>query len=170
MVYGTMSAFCTLCQMTGESGDFSSCILLPHFVGSRFSSPISFIYLIPSPLSVHLHLSPKPFLLSSSQISLHRYHSLFSSTLPFSSDTWIPSPLSLNLLFHLILPSSRVSFLPYRTLRVWDMVDGKLQHTVAPPTLRECTVRALAQSDRHLFAGSSGATVSGVLLLLLLLL
>ena len=77
-----------------------------------------------------------------------------------------------------------------RTLRVWDLYEGRLVATVrelpggarpptsqrssprvssvpfslslvqvAPAGLREATFRCLGQSDRHLFAGTTGASV-----------
>ena len=47
-----------------------------------------------------------------------------------------------------------------RTLHVWDAVDGKVRNVLSPPTLREYSFTSIAQSARHLFLGTTGASVS----------
>ena len=46
-----------------------------------------------------------------------------------------------------------------RSIRVWDLYDGRQCACVTPPGLREATFRCLGQSERHLFAGTTAASV-----------
>eukprot|EP00596_Hydrurales_sp_CCMP1899_P005277 CAMPEP_0119045680 /NCGR_PEP_ID=MMETSP1177-20130426/41893_1 /TAXON_ID=2985 /ORGANISM="Ochromonas sp, Strain CCMP1899" /LENGTH=688 /DNA_ID=CAMNT_0007017891 /DNA_START=173 /DNA_END=2239 /DNA_ORIENTATION=- len=46
-----------------------------------------------------------------------------------------------------------------RTIRVWDMFAGNLSCIIDSPAIREASFTCLAQSKRHLFAGTTASTV-----------